>query len=179
MAFALTADAHRMTADEYLAAAVAAGWERTELIEGFVFDLSPEHYLHARTCMAIAQALATARGDLGVVGTVSLRLDDHTVVQPDVVAVDERLVAFNAPVGVEAVRIVVEVSVTTRRRDMGLKAGLYASAGVGDYWVVDPTAGLLLRHTDPADGGYQQVDRFDLGDDVAAAVRRVLSAGAS
>jgi Uma2 family endonuclease len=119
MAFALTADAHRITAAEYFAVAAAAGWERTELIEGFVFDMSPEHYLHARTAMALAQAIAATRPDLAVAGSVSVRLDDFTVVEPDVVGLDESLAHDDAPLPAEALRIVVEVSVTTRQRDTG------------------------------------------------------------
>jgi hypothetical protein len=41
--------------------------------------------------------------------------------------------------------------------------------------VVDPRAGLLLRHTDPADGAYRTVTAFELGDDIPTAVRRVLA----
>jgi hypothetical protein len=54
-----TDDIHRFTVDEYLAL-VGPGdprWDHTELIEGFVYDRSPEHVLHARTVWAVGKSI--------------------------------------------------------------------------------------------------------------------------
>jgi Uma2 family endonuclease len=58
---------------------------------------------------------------------------------------------------------VIEVSLTTHQRDLGVKLRDYAWAGVSEYWVVNPEkGGWLLAHTDPGDGTYRQVQRTEL-----------------
>lgn len=165
-----------MTAAEYFAVAAATGWDRTELIEGFVYDMSPEHLLHARIVMALAQSLASHRSGLGVVASVSVRLDALTVLEPDVVVYGTADADDNAPLDADSVQLVVEVSVSTITRDTEVKQALYANAGIPDYWVVIPKRRVMLRHTDPVEGGYQTVrtHTFDI-DDPAELVRTVLA----
>lgn len=71
---------------------------------------------------------------------VDVILDEHTVVQPDLafVRVERReLIEEHAIVGPPD--LVVEIlSPPTRRRDVLVKARLYARFGVEHYWVVDP-----------------------------------------
>ncbi len=176
MVSALTSGMHRMTADEYFAVAAATGRERTELIEGFVYDMSPEHLLHARIVMALAQSLADLRPDLGVVPSVSVRLDELTVLEPDAVAYSTADARDDAPLDADRVRILVEVSVSTMTRDTDMKMSIYANAGIPDYWVVIPKSGILLRYTDPTEGGYETVREhaFDV-DDPASLVRFLLA----
>jgi Uma2 family endonuclease len=45
--------------------------------------------------------------------------------------------------------LVVEVSDTSLAIDTGIKAQLYAVAGIADYWVVDLNNHLLIVHRDP------------------------------
>ncbi len=165
-----------MTADEYFAVASVAGWDRTELIEGFVYDMSPEHLLHARTVMALAQSLASQRPDLGVVASASVLLDELTVLQPDVVAYRPAGADDDAPLAAGVVEIVVEVAVSTTTRDTEVKPPLYAKAGIPDCWVVLPRDGVLRRSRDPARGGYRTTREhpFEIGD-AAAAVGAVLA----
>lgn len=85
---------------------------------------------------------------------VDVRIDDATVLQPDV------LVVARAHVGERFLGLpllVVEVlSPSTRDIDLALKKARYERAGCRSYWVVDPddprlTAWALL------DGRYEQV----------------------
>jgi Uma2 family endonuclease len=72
---------------------------------------------------------------------VDVVLAPHSVVQPDVVYVgaDRTDIVRDRVEG--APDLVVEVlSPGTARRDLGEKLRLYAEAGVGEYWVVDPAA---------------------------------------
>jgi Uma2 family endonuclease len=65
--------------------------------------------------------------------------------------------------------LVVEVSDTTLKLDLGDKAELYAAAGIADYWVIDVSNRYLIVHRDPdAEAeAYRSVARFGLGDTVA------------
>jgi Uma2 family endonuclease len=43
---------------------------------------------------------------------------------------------------------------------LGTKAGLYAAAGISDYWVVDINAHSIVVHRDPADGHFRDVRTY-------------------
>jgi Uma2 family endonuclease len=53
--------------------------------------------------------------------------------------------------------LVVEVSDTTLRFDLTVKAQLYARAGIVEYWVLDVTGRRLIVHREPAPVGYRSV----------------------
>ncbi len=61
--------------------------------------------------------------------------------------------------------LVVEISVSSRRIDLGLKATIYAAAGVPEYWVLDVDARTLFVHREPQVDRYSSVERF--GDDAS------------
>ncbi len=76
--------------------------------------------------------------------------------QPDLVWVARRDYSRGRPVG-EDVLLVIEVSESSLRFDLGAKADLYATAGIADYWVVNIAAHTILVHRDPAGGHYRTV----------------------
>ncbi|MEZ6128719.1 MAG: Uma2 family endonuclease [Planctomycetaceae bacterium] len=65
------------------------------------------------------------------------------------------------------VLLVVEVSDTSLRYDLGPKAELYAQAGLADYWVVDLNALTLHIHREPVDGKYTNVTRAAVGQSIS------------
>jgi Uma2 family endonuclease len=58
-------------------------------------------------------------------------------------------------------RLVVEISDSSLGFDLTKKAGLYARAGIVEYWVVDVAARRLVVHRDPANGLYQSVTVYN------------------
>ncbi len=50
--------------------------------------------------------------------------------------------------------MIVEISDSTLAFDRHEKAALYASAGIPEYWVIDPTGRRLLVHRKPQPDGY-------------------------
>lgn len=53
--------------------------------------------------------------------------------------------------------LVVEIlSPSTAARDWSEKKAAYSTAGVPEYWIVDPASGSLTIHVEPADGKYAQ-----------------------
>jgi Uma2 family endonuclease len=160
-------DIHRLTVDEYLLLAETAEWERTELIEGVVYDVAAQYDLHGGTVAHIFRAVdALFPGDKLRIGS-TVRLGRYTALDPDVFVIDGAApFDRNGIVPGELVKLVVEVSVSTQARDLGPKLAAYASAGVPQYWVVDPRpeAGFLLRHTEPVGDAYAHVRRFPVGE---------------
>ena len=54
--------------------------------------------------------------------------------------------------------LVVEVAVSSQRRDLRTKPAIYAGAGVPVYWVIDVDAGRAVAHSKPVDGAYGLVE---------------------
>jgi Uma2 family endonuclease len=65
-------------------------------------------------------------------------------------------IAFSMPQPAE-LALVVEISDTTLRFDLNVKANLYARAGITDYWVLDINGHRLIVHRDPTPAGYRSV----------------------
>jgi Uma2 family endonuclease len=53
--------------------------------------------------------------------------------------------------------LVVEVAVSSLKRDLVLKRALYARHGVRDYWVIDADKRVTHVHRQPVDGDYREV----------------------
>ncbi|MGH2533321.1 MAG: Uma2 family endonuclease [Thermomicrobiales bacterium] len=75
-----------------------------------------------------------------------VKLTEYDTVVPDVIFVSRERAHIMRPGMIEgAPDLLVEViSPSTRRRDRVHKAALYASAGVREYWIVDPTVETIL-----------------------------------
>lgn len=167
---AVTDEIHRVTVDEYLHIVHGLGWERTELIDGVVYDVPPVFNRKADVVRSVFWRL-----DEFIVGDLvwcagSVRVSDRSLFDPDVSVIDGA--AYLDPddfVPVAAVKLVVEVSVSTQSRDRGAKLIAYAKGGVPEVWLIDPRPGLgeLIRHRDPDGASYATVDRFAVGEDAA------------
>ena len=151
---------HRLTVAEYLLLDQegAFGDRRTELFDGEVYYMSPKHRPHARAVtqvvVAVARALEAMNSGIEALTDISIPLSQHDVLEPDIALTD-------APEGqgllpLEAVKLVIEISDTTLKTDLGRKADIYANSGIPEYWVVDLNENRVLCHANPrADGsGY-------------------------
>lgn len=154
---------HRLTVDEYLRVAEGdPAWERTELIEGVVYDMTPEYALHADAVHAVCRALEDLFPSHRVRSNGSVRLSDDSMWDPDVYVASISTPRPKFP-SASDLRLVVEVSVTTLRRDLVAKARGYAASSVPEYWLLVPDlGGYLLRHTNPNAGRYDSVERVEL-----------------
>ncbi len=56
--------------------------------------------------------------------------------------------------------LVVEVAASSLARDLGVKAAVYAAAGVPEYWVLDLAGRRILVHRQATKSGY--TERFEL-----------------
>lgn len=154
--------------------------EPIELLEGFLVEMSPEGAEHVHVIDHLTEVLVTALAGRYLVRIGHpLALGDLSEPEPDVAVVARGDYRHDHPTGA---LLVIESSRTSRRRDLGFKAALYATHGIPEYWVVDIDAGLVVVHTDPADGAYRHVERHGPGtrltpamvDDVAVEVGDVL-----
>lgn len=166
---------HRITVEEFLALDEAGFFKqvgRVELVDGEIFEMAPLHRPHARALMELTIALGLAVRDfepeIEAMTPVSARLDPHSLPEADIVvaARDDSGEQF---VTAETVRLVVEVSASSLRHDLGRKLRLHARSGVPEYWVADVKARRILRFHAPAGEDYAERAEFAFGDAVPAA----------
>jgi Uma2 family endonuclease len=163
---------HRHTVDEFLLLdrEGAFGWNRTELFGGEIFYMSPKYRPHSRgvtdLAFALKDALGRLKSNLAVLLDVSIHLSDYDAPEPDIVLTDQPDGEGILPLA--AARVVIEVSSTTQKIDLGPKAELYASAGIAEYWVLDVTVGILHQMWSPADKIYTQHRQIRAGEMVVA-----------
>ncbi len=149
---------HSLTYDDL--ARMPDDGNRYEIIDGVLYVTPAPTPRHQRLVLGLGGRFDSFATDhnLGAVypAPLDVRLSPSHVVQPDLVFVRRerrRIVGENLIDG--APDLVVEIlSPSTSARDKGEKARLYVTAGVPEYWLVDPDARtvtvLALKH-----GAYQ------------------------
>lgn len=130
-----------------------------ELIDGQVIESMPQGKLHYLVCLALQRVFeamgATAQG-LSTQPTIILQ--DGDIYDPEFVLLRPEFTAQDLP-HAQDILWVVEVSVTTRRIDLGPKKAAYARGGIPEYWVVDAEKRGVWVFREPHDGVYAS-ERF-------------------
>jgi Uma2 family endonuclease len=131
---------------------------RYELLDGVLIVTPAPSMRHQDAALSLAVKLrATCLPELKVLmAPFDVTLADDTVLQPDVLVFDRKLVTARdlpaAPV------LAVEVlSPSTRRFDLHLKRSRYEAAGAAAYWVVDPGEPPALTAWELRGGAYVEV----------------------
>ncbi len=134
---------------------------RYELIDGEVVERVGQNKPHAfSVTRAMAWLLGVFGADLVVTqATMEVRGPDEQFnrPEPDVFVLSESPTLDARPHEAADVRLIVEVCDTTQHDDLRLKPGLYARAGVAEYWVLDLPTRRLIAHAGPQDGAYTQI----------------------
>jgi Uma2 family endonuclease len=143
--------------------------KKVELIEGEIWIVSPQLDRHAlmmaELAFEIGLALRAIKTDLRPRIDVSTRIGDHSLPQPDIALANYK---GDGVLPLQEVALIVEVSNTTLRTDLGRKLRLYAEAGVPEYWVVDLRGGKLHQMWSPEGKAYREKRELALGDVVTA-----------
>jgi Uma2 family endonuclease len=130
-------------------------------------DMSPEGKRHVVAIELARRVLSSRLGDrAGMRIQHPLRVADDSVPEPDIAiveATDPRAYLAEHPT---TALLVIEVSHHTLRRDKGLKALLYARAGVPDYWVVNLVDDEIVVSRDPGPDGYASQVTYHRGNTI-------------
>lgn len=124
---------------------------RAELIDGVLYDMTapvPSHQLIAGSLYSqLLQFRNRKKGPcLPMISPVDVQLDcdNKTMLEPDVMIVCDRSKIIRRCI-YGAPDFVVEVlSPSTRKKDMSVKMQKYISAGVREYWMVDPDRRMVV-----------------------------------
>lgn len=124
--------------------------ERAELIDGQLYMMSPPTYRHQKLVMELSSNIhsyiKSNDGPCEVLPAplaVRLNADDKTYVEPDIsVICDPNKITEKVVDG--APDFIIEiVSPGTQRRDYGIKLFKYRTAGVREYWIVNPAKEIV------------------------------------
>jgi Uma2 family endonuclease len=141
--------------------------ERVELLDGVIYEMTPQKSPHATGVRLTARALeGWFREGFDVRAQMPLAVGPDSEPEPDIAVVYGAPRDFAASHPTIAV-LVVEVSDSSLYRDRKLKASLYARAGIAEYWLLNLVKRCLEVYRDPQDGTY--ASRFVLrkGDSVS------------
>lgn len=139
--------------------------EKVELLDGIIVTMSPINEPHNELEALLNELIVKALPPhLIARPQCSLALSETSEPEPDL-AIVERTKRTDHP---SHALLVVELAASSLNKDLGIKAKLYARAGIPDYWVVEIEARTIVVHRDPDRDRYTSVRRFDSAASVQA-----------
>src|SRR3954447_4499509 len=128
--------------------------ERVELLDGLLVRMSPKSERHEAAVESLLGWL-TSNVERGryVVGCQRALTIGGSEPEPDLV-VRER--DTPKPYHPSSAVLVIEVAASSLPVDLAVKAPLYASAGIAEYWVLDLDGRRAIVHREPGAGGYRK-----------------------
>jgi Uma2 family endonuclease len=165
-------EAHRWTRQEYdrlVDRGLLPAGKRVELVEGVIYDMTPQNSLHAtgfrRTQQALGVAFPLASG-FEIRGQLPLALSEDSEPEPDVAIVLGSIDDFLESHPTTAL-LVVEVADSSLLHDRKRKIPLYARSGIPEAWLLNLVRRALEIYRDPVDGAYQTRIVLRVGDTVS------------
>lgn len=147
--------------------------ERAELIDGKIYYMAPPTRIHQKISWKLHQAIAnyidSKNGECEVYAApfaVFLNNDDINYVEPDISVIcdksklDEKG-CYGAPDWIIEI-----VSSGSRRMDYFVKLFKYRTAGVKEYWIVDPDKKQIMIYQFKN----ETMEQYSFGEDVSAGI---------
>ena len=127
---------------------------RVELVEGIIYDMTPQNSGHAMSVNLTAEALRSAFPGRYVRIQFPLALGSHSEPEPDVAVVPggPRDYPDSHP---STALLVVEVADSSLLHDRKRKLPVYAAAGIAEVWILDLKRKALEVYRDPASDAYR------------------------
>ena len=170
-------EVHRWTREEYeqmAEAGVFAPDKRVELVDGVIYDMSPQKNPHATGIAKGIRALTAAFGpEYHLRPQSPLALGVYSMPEPDLAVIvgDPDDYADHPSDAV----LVVEVTETSQYHDRKRKAKLYAETGLREYWIVNLRRDAVEVLRDPKGGEYRKRLVFHRGQQISPLARPEVS----
>jgi len=158
----------RLTLDDFALLHEAGAFEsysKVELIEGVLYTMNPQRTRHAYAKTQLAFRLYASLQALGadlfplIEGTIAM--PPRSAPEPDI-AIGRIGPGGTGYVPLSSIALVVEVSDTSLRYDIGKKKQLYASQGVPEYWVFDLGGRKIHQFWSPSGAAYSECRASDI-----------------
>jgi len=135
--------------------------ERLELIDGELISKMGKNRPHVNSFRLMLFWLADTFGkefvDPEAPIDVSPEDNPSNEPEPDLIVLNRECASFSANPQPRDIQLLVEISDSTLRFDLTVKAALYGRAGIVEYWVLDVAGRRLVCHRYPISGSYSSV----------------------
>ncbi|HEY4363244.1 MAG TPA: Uma2 family endonuclease [Bryobacteraceae bacterium] len=135
--------------------------QKLELIDGELIDKARPKRPHVNALMSGMHRLADVFGPyyINLSAPVDVASQDNPTnePEPDLIILNRPSGEFKSNPQPADITLLVEISDTSIRFDLNVKARLYARAAIAEYWVLDLNARRLIVHRDPDPAGYRSV----------------------
>jgi Uma2 family endonuclease len=154
--------------------------ERIELLRGVLVSLPPPSPRHDAVIERLTYILIVALGTRARIRpNLTFAATDDSETLPDLAVIPP---GGNVDEHPQTALLLIEVSVTSLRKDRLIKRPIYAEADVREYWIVDVDGRGIEAFTDSVNGEFTRSQRYVPGDvirpgafpDMAIAVNDVL-----
>ncbi|GFI62215.1 hypothetical protein IMSAG049_01391 [Clostridiales bacterium] len=142
--------------------------KRAELIDGEIYNMSPPNRIHQELVYTIGRAIgnyiASKNGSCKVYPApfaVFLDSNDKTYVEPDISVICDKDKLDDRGCNGSPDWIVEVVSPSTQHIDYGVKLFKYRSAGVREYWIVNPVTKTVQTYFFDGEEEYSEQLSFD------------------
>jgi Uma2 family endonuclease len=154
-----------------------------ELLVGEIVEMSPEtpiHYTTAKRGAKYLEELLLGKADVRFNGPITLSDSEP---EPDIaiVRLPESSYKDRHP-NPEDIFWIVEVAMTSLKKDLDIKAAIYATDAIQEYWVLDLSTKQIIVFRNPQDGKYVEERIIEEGmitplafADVSVSVQRLVS----
>jgi Uma2 family endonuclease len=136
---------------------------RIELIHGELMEIPPSGTMHENVVDLLTswsvQCVNSEEVRIRVQNSIGLP-DLESVPRPDVAWVKAKSYRERRPAAAD-VHLVIEVADSSLIGDQRVKAGLYAQAGIPEYWIVNIPHWCVECHRDPVSATYQTIQRYN------------------
>jgi Uma2 family endonuclease len=128
---------------------------KVELLTGEIVEMSPEspiHYNTAKRGAKYLELLLTGQAEIRFNGPITLGDSEP---EPDIAIVRLPESAYNnRHPQAEDIFWIVEVSKTSLKKDLEIKASIYATAKIPEYWIINLSTLELIVMQNPQNGKY-------------------------
>ncbi|MBO5373233.1 MAG: Uma2 family endonuclease [Lachnospiraceae bacterium] len=148
--------------------------QRAELIDGVVYDMAPPNTIHQRLVNRLSQKITnyidSKQGDCEVFPApfaIFLNADDKNYVEPDISVICDKDKLNDKGCDGAPDWIIEIVSPSTKRIDYGVKLFKYRTAGVREYWIVNPLNNTVNVYDLATD---ELTDQYSFDDDIKVCI---------
>lgn len=136
-----------------------------ELVEGELIDKTGKNMPHVMSAGGLFLLLTRifGKGRVASEASIDVSPEDNATSkpEPDLIVLNKSWRKMgNANPGPPDIILAAEISDSTLGFDLKTKAGLYARAGIAEYWVVDVARQEIIVHRDPVQGRYADIAAY-------------------